>query len=275
MLMATVKVSHPSKRLHVDINLILLVDAQYNSANLGPRTLLGRQSGQQRGQGRTLSTIQEGSAVRTSLSARGMDQLNQSFGAMNVNVGVSNNQRGAPRSLVRQSQSVVEAPQPVQSTSQTAPAEDPKRFIPLTRQNIHDRLGNLLCRLFQVQPAKVHGWLREGLIRVDTQKYKDGVFPYDIEPLTQQLTQKDIEKWDSWVQGYDSDRALKKAIGPGQGAYVDFERDFQGSRSSRAPRPTRSSSGRYDPRCPGCRFRGGYCGGVDAYHIIVSYDPRW
>lgn len=232
-------------------------------------------------------------AAGNAVSERSLNQLNQSFEAMNVNPGVNidiqNNNRMAsqslaarslaprslapPRSVAHHSQSIV------QYTPQAAPADDhttQKRFIAMTQQSIPMRLGNLLCDVFKVQSEKVHEWLKEGLIRVDSQKWNNGVFPYDIEPLTAQLTAKDIDKWDQFVRGYDSDRELQKAIGPGEGSFIDFERDFGGGRSSRGARGPglETRYGRYDRRCRSCAFRRAYCGGVDVFHTMIRGPPR-
>ena len=265
-------------RLDAEVNLTQLVDLPNNNRAPAPggSTMLGRRGIS------SMAHIREESAVGSRVSGRSVNQLEQNFQAMNVNprvnIDINNHNRMAPRSLVRNSQSIVQAPQPVQDTPQSAATDDymtQKRFIALTRRNIPIRLGNLLCETFQVQRGKVHDWLKEGLIRIDTQKWKNGIFPYDIEPLTAQLTAKDIEKWDAFVRGYDSDRELKKAIGPGEMSFVDFERDFGGSRSSRAGFVPGMQSGRgYDRRCRTCCFQRAYCGGVDIFHIIIRNGPR-
>lgn len=242
-------------------------------------------------------------AAGDAVSERSLNQLNQSFEAMNVNPGVNidiqNNKRMASQSLAARSLAArslaprslaprsLAPPRPVvhhsqsivQYTPQAAPADDhttQKRFIAMTQQSTPMRLGNLLCDVFKVQSEKVHEWLKEGLIRVDSQKWNNGVFPYDIEPLTAQLTAKDIDKWDHFVRGYDSDRELQKAIGTGEGSFIDFERDFGGGRSSRDARGPglETRYGRYDPRCRSCAFRRAYCGGVDVFHTMIRGAPR-
>ena len=217
-------------------------------------------------------------AVGNSVSERNVNQLSRNLQATHINPGVNidihNANREAPRSLSHRSQGF---PQPTQYI--TAPPDDytmQKRFIVMTARNMPVRLGNLMCSIFQVQPGKVNDWLREGLIRIDAQKWKNGVFPYDIEPLTAQLTAKDIEKWDQFVRGYDSDRELQNAIGPGEASYVDFERDFGGGRSSRGVRGPdwESRYRRYDPRCRTCAFQRAYCRGVDVFHFLTVNGPR-
>ena len=265
--------------------------ARHNGRAPAPSTLLGRQPGQQqhglapsaqqyaRGQGMSsMAPIREQSAVGSSLSERNMNQLNQSFRAMNVSPGVKidinnkNNHQETSQPLDRRLQSDVQLVRHAQFNSQPAFADESvqhKRFIILSWTNIPRRLLGELCKVFQVRSSKVRGWLEEGLIRTDLQKWHNRTFPYDIELLTPQLTSKDIEKWDNFVRGYDDDRELRKAIGAGGWSYPKFERDFSRASSSRgAPRPAWIRGYSFDPRCPLCYIRGRYCG-----HVPLPCDP--
>lgn len=249
---------------------------------LAPRTLLGRQSslgrqsGQQQqyasGQGRPpMAPIREEHAAGSSLSARNMEQLNRNFGEMNVNpdinIDINNNNQEVSQSLVRRPRSNTQVAQQPEFTQQPVSGDysiQQKRFIVLSPTNIPRRLLGELCKVFQVRASKVKGWLEDGLIRTDVQKWKNETFPYDLELLTPQLTAKDIEKWDNFVRGYDDDRELRKAIGIGGRAYPRFERDFDRPRDPKSGFiPGCQNTGYwFDPRCPVCFLQNWYCGHV-------------
>ena len=265
MAVVILKVSHSYSSLNVDLNLIRLVAARDHGGAPAPRSLLGRQPGQ--GMPR-MAPIREESAVGSSLSERNMNQLNKNFGEMNVNadvnIDINNNDQGASRSLVHSS-SNMQVAQQEQFAQQPASAEESirqNRFVTLSYSNVPPRLLTELCNVFQVRGNKVRGWLDEGLIRTDLQKWKEGVFPHDIELLTPQLANKDIEKWDNFVRGYNSDRELRKAIGSCGRSYPEFERDFNRARPSRTAFVPAVMPGCewYHHRCAACFFRGHYCG---------------
>ena len=257
-------------------------DARHMGQGLPPRThlgrqsSLGRQSGQQQqyasGQGMSrMAPIREENAAGSSLSARNMDQLNRNFGEMNVNrdinIDINNNHQEVSQSLVRRPPSNMQVAQQAEFAQQPVSGDysiQQKRFIILSPTSVPRRLLGELCKVFQVRASKVKGWLEEGLIRTDLQKWKNETFPYDLELLTPQLTAKDIEKWDNFVRGYDDDRELRKAIGTGGWAYPKFERDFDRPRGPKfgfIP-GCRDPGYWYDPRCPVCFLQNWYCGHV-------------
>ncbi|KAL8785694.1 MAG: hypothetical protein Q9195_008540 [Heterodermia aff. obscurata] len=245
-----------------------------------PMSLLGRRPGQGV---HSMAPIREQSVVRNSLSERNMSQLNQSMRAMNMSPGVNidinnnnnNNNRATSQSSVRRPQSDLQMVQQAQFNSQLGAdgTMQQKRFVILSWTTIPRRLLGELCKVFQVQPSKVRGWLEEGLIRSDLQKWHQRVFPYDIELLTPQLTNKDIQKWDNFVRSYDGDRELRAAIGTGGRSYPRFEDGVGRGSPNAAPRQVRNRGYpgyeyMFDPDCPLCHIHGRYCG-----HIVDTSNP--
>lgn len=182
--------------------------------------------------------------------------------------GVDNGQ-GASQALVRDRNEVLgasETPQGQQLVAQEDEYIASNRFIPLTWQSIRSRFLEELCTLFKVKRCKVKDWLADELIRLDVKAWKEGDFPYDVEPLLRQMAPKDIERWDRLARSCQNNLDLAKAIGPRGGSYEEFSSSYYSHHSShprysRYPQHHISRAFRYNGRCFECFSYGEWCGG--------------
>ena len=139
----------------------------------------------------------------------------------------------------------------------------------MTRYNVQEDIFKKLCSLFQVRSSKVDEWLDQGLIRIDLQRKNDEKFPYDIEPLTAQLTAKDIQKWDDFVQRNNDYRAAdSRRQSYGHQSKCDSERSYYWVTYEVWDRPGLDWYYDYDPYCRECRRIGNPCG----EHIICERE---
>ena len=186
----------------------------------------------------------EQSVARRPSHAQDVYEVNRGFGSMNlnqdVNVGINNYDRAYPRpqALARQPRTVSQVflqrtPSYLAPQQQDGEYITQKRFVPLTWCETPDLLIEDLCSLFKVQALKVRDWIRADLIRVDLQKWRDGLYYYDIEPLTAQLTPRDIEKWDVFVNASDKHKEIDQALGPSRPSYNTSSRCRDAHQDSR------------------------------------------
>ncbi len=148
---------------------------------------------------------------------------------------------------------------PTQSPAQEDECILQKRYIPLTLRTIPTPLLDKLCSLFQLDSSEVKGWLSDGLIRIDLQKWKENKMPYDMEPLTAKLAPRDIENWDQFVSECENNKKFKKYIGAQVGSYREYSSRREMNSS---PWPLRGVMSGYDSRCCRCWWSGNWCGGL-------------